>query len=264
MPANVTYGTNYPAATIVDGAILLTFFKSGPPNMFPPGAWSTSSTDDGVTWSKAVRMPGSCNAFPAVVLPGTTKTLVAPCSSYAAISTDGGATWRRSKGNITVGTNVTGLGESVLAADGRGPKGDGLSMFIRSGSTLSPLLSHALSQSDDGGETWTAARMLPIIGTTCQGAIGHNPLAPPGHLLLSAPSWPSGGLGGRRNMSLWMLNGSDPAATPVSVMTVFGLGAGYSSFDATGGKTRLLYESGPPHVYDYSISLSHINHTFGL
>ena len=46
-------------------------------------------------------MPGGCNAFPAVLLPG--KRMVAPCSSFAAISEDGGSTWRRSRGNISMG-----------------------------------------------------------------------------------------------------------------------------------------------------------------
>ena len=60
-------------------------------------------------------------------------------------------------------------------------------------------------------------------------------------------------------MSLWSLDSADPDALPVSIMTVFGLGAGYSAFDTTNGKIRILYESGPPHVYDYSISISHID-----
>ena len=94
-----------------------------------------------------------------------------------------------------------------------------------------------------------------------QGSIGHDPTAAPGTLLLAAPSFPpgGGGLGGRRNLSLWTLDGANPEAVPVSKMTVFALGAGYSAFDTTDGKIRLLYESGPPHVYDYSIQLSHID-----
>ena len=58
------------------------------------------------------------------------------------------------------------------------------------------LANHALSQSSNGGDTWSPARLLPIIGTTCQGGIGHVARAKPGLLLLSAPSFPSGGLGG--------------------------------------------------------------------
>ena len=69
----------------------------------------------------------------------------------------------------------------------------------------------------------------------------------------------SGGLNGRRNVSIWSLNSTDPAAVPVSLMSVnHGLGGGYSSFDTSGGKVRLLYENGPPHVYDYSIWIAHI------
>ena len=155
-----------------------------------------------------------------------------------------------------MGPNVTGLGESVLAADGRP---NGLAMFIRVGSP-SPLATHALTQSSDGGETWAPAKLLPdIVGTTCQGAVGHDPTAIPGSLLLSAPSWPSGGLSGRRNVSLWSFNDANPEAKPLSLMTVWPLGGGYSSFDTTGGKIRILYEGGPPHVYDYSILISHID-----
>ena len=41
------------------------------------------------------------------------------------------------------------------------------------------------------------------------------------------------------------------------------MGGGYSAVDATGGKIRVLYESGPPHIYDYSVSLSHISNFHG-
>lgn len=64
---------------------------------------------------------------------------------------------------------------------------------------------------------------------------------------------------GRRNVSLWTLDGANPAAVPQSVMTIFGLGGGYSSIDTTFGKVRVLYEAGPPHVYDYSIQLARID-----
>lgn len=254
VPANKSYGTNYPAATVLpNGEILLTFFKSSGP---PGGSWSTRSIDDGITWSEPVQMTGGCAAFPAVVL---SNRLVAPCSSFASISEDGGRTWRRSQGNITMGPNITGLGESVLVADGRGANGTGLSMFIRSGSN-NGLQTHSLAQSEDGGETWGQARLLPIVGVTCQGAVGHDPTAKPGSLLLSAPSWPAGGLNGRRNMSLWTLDSTDPNTSPISRMTMgWGLGAGYSDFDTTGGKIRLIYESGPPHVYDYGVQIAHIN-----
>ena len=58
------------------------------------------------------------------------------------------------------------MGESVLALDGR--SASSLAMMIRAGSH-DPLRNHALAQSSDGGETWTAARLLDIPGTTCQG-----------------------------------------------------------------------------------------------
>lgn len=110
------------------------------------------------------------------------------------------------------------------------------------------------------GETWTPARLLPIMGVTCQGAAAHDPTAPAGELLLSAPSWPAGGLEGRRNVSVWTLNTADPKAEPISRMSMaYGMGGGYSAWDTTRGKLRILYESGPPRDYHYSVSLGHID-----
>ena len=70
--------------------------------------------------------------------------------------------------------------------------------------------------------------------------------------------FPAGGLGGRRNISLWSLNGAAaPAAVPVSRLKVWGGAAGYSAFDTTGGKVRLLYEGGN-NIYDWGIKMSRV------
>ena len=114
-------------------------------------------------------------------------------------------------------------------------------------------------QTADGGETWTKATELDLPGTTCQGAVGHDPRAAPGQLPLSAPSWPNAGLGGRRNVSLWTFEGSTfPANTePESATTVWGGAGGYSSFDTTGGEVQLLFEAGN-HVYNWGIKIARI------
>jgi hypothetical protein len=58
-------------------------------------------------------------------------------------------------------------------------------MMIRAGSKSS-WLNHAIAQSDDMGDTWGPARLLSIVGTTCEGSIGRNAAAPPGEVLLAA------------------------------------------------------------------------------
>ena len=107
-----------------------------------------------------------------------------------------------------------------------------------------------------GGESWGSARLLQLRGTTCEGGVGHDPTAPPGQLLLSAPSWPEGGLGGRRNVSLFTLDGNSTASQPVSAALVWWGAGGYSSIDTTAG-VRLLYEAGN-NVYDWGIKMSRI------
>ena len=262
VPGNATYFLNYPSATVLGSkeGILLLFEKGG--GGIGDGVWATRSFDEGLTWTAATPtgMPGGCAAYPAVALP--TGRLVVACGNYAFISEDGqGKAWRRSHGNISRGLNMTGgMGESVLVADGRGTAKDGLSMLIRASSTSS-LENHALAQSSDGGDTWSTAELLPeMMGTTCQGGAGHDPAAPAGELLLSAPSWPDGGLGGRRNVSLWKMDASSGTASgPVaSLMTVWGGAGGYSVFDTTGGKVRLLFEAGN-HIYNWGIKIARLH-----
>tara|TARA_A100001015_G_scaffold320410_1_gene446669 strand:- start:1474 stop:2196 length:723 start_codon:yes stop_codon:yes gene_type:complete len=117
VPGNATYGLNYPAATLLpDGKIMLLYHVAS------PGAnsqvWRTESSDDGQTWTTPVQtgLPNACAAFPAVTL-NQGKKLITPCASFAAISDDGGRTWRRSKGNVSLGINVTGLGEASLEGE---------------------------------------------------------------------------------------------------------------------------------------------------
>ena len=60
---------------------------------------------------------------------------------------------------------------------------------------------------------------------------------------------------GRRNVSLFTLDGASPGAQPAFARTVWWAAGGYSAFDTTGGAVRLLYEAGN-NVYDWGIKLS--------
>ena len=263
VPANKSLFVNYPAPVALDDGSIMLLYKLSGSKAVPGGAvMSTRSVDDGVTWSQPERVPSlptSCASFsPAVLRPGPRPfltRLVAACGHFAMVSDDAGRSWRRNAGaNISLGANVTRLGEPTIVADGRAG-GRGLSTFVRVGSHA-PLATHALAQSEDGGESWGSARLLQLRGTTCEGGVGHDPTAPPGQLLLSAPSWPDGGLGGRRNVSLFTLDGNSTASQPVSVALVWWGAGGYSSIDTTAG-VRLLYEAGN-NVYDWGIKMSRI------
>lgn len=249
VPGNTRCGLNYPAPVVVGDQILLHYHGCG-------GVNATVSSDDGLTWTELGRagfQGGGCGVGGAAKLSET--KLVMACADHAEISDDGGKTWRWSKGNVSKGENVSGLGESLMAADGRPGS---VAMFIRSGSN-DALANHAVALSNDGGETWTDARLLPdVMGTTCQGSIGHDPKGPPGELLLSAPSWPDGGLGGRKNMSVWTLDDTSPTSRAVSQGTVWGGAAGYSVFETGGERPLLLYEAGD-HIYNYGIKLSKVD-----
>ena len=123
---------------------------------------------------------------------GTDVVLAA--GSGTARSSDGGRTWRVSaKGINTKGTNVTSIGEMMAIADGR--TANSLTMMIRAGSK-SGYLNHAVAQSEDGGDTWGDARLLPIVGTTCEGSIGRDastrpasPVLDPAFGRASLPHW---------------------------------------------------------------------------
>jgi hypothetical protein len=153
-------------------------------------------------------------------------------------------------------SNVTGLGESMVVPDGRSARS--LTMFIRA-SSHDGWLTHAVASSGDGGDTWGAARLLPIIGATCEGAIGRDHAAPAGQVLLAAPSGRVPYRLGRGNMSVWTLDTATDGAEPVSRTDVWPEAAGYSDFVQTkSGAMLLLYEAGGT-VYDYGIKISPID-----
>ena len=256
-PADPAAGTNYPSPFVVGDSVVL-FYQH-----WTRGLLRTSSEDDGVTWSAQtpVKLMGNirCSAtFGAALLPS--GRLVLPCGAYSAISDDGGESWRRSHGNVSLGPRVKSLGEAIVRADGRAD-GQGLSMFIRVSPFGGTFAHHALALSDDGGDSWGEARLLTAMqGATCQGAIGHNPTAPAGALLLSAPTFPRGGLGGRRNMSVWSLNASRGSAEqPALRVDVWPAAAGYSMFETSQeGRERLIFEAGS-RQYDWGVKLAWIH-----
>eukprot|EP00326_Haptolina_ericina_P004331 CAMPEP_0181208948 /NCGR_PEP_ID=MMETSP1096-20121128/22395_1 /TAXON_ID=156174 ORGANISM="Chrysochromulina ericina, Strain CCMP281" /NCGR_SAMPLE_ID=MMETSP1096 /ASSEMBLY_ACC=CAM_ASM_000453 /LENGTH=137 /DNA_ID=CAMNT_0023300057 /DNA_START=44 /DNA_END=457 /DNA_ORIENTATION=+ len=134
--------------------------------------------------------------------------------------------------------------------------------MIRAGSH-DGYLQHAIAQSNDAGDTWGAARLLPIVGATCEGSIGRDSSAPPGQVLLATISGHVPFRLGRGNMSVWTLETELEGADPVSVLDVWPNAAGYSDFaQAKSGQMLLLFEAGGT-VYDYGIKLSPISISSG-
>lgn len=121
-----------------------------------------------------------------------------------------------------------GLNEASLRDDGRGV--NTVTMFIRVGG------GHAVAMSENGGETFAEARLLPaLVGPTCQGSIGRVKGSPPGEVLLSAPFSHDMSLNGRENMAVWKVNVTDSGPlNPQLVARVFPCKAAYSSFGAGG------------------------------
>ena len=251
-PALPSLGTNYPGAFArADGTVVLRYQVSN------GSVFSTESRDEGSTWSppvEASQPPGMrCGSmWPAAL----GASVVLPCGGNAsARSDDGGRTWTASSTAVSLDPNVTGLGEVQLSADGRSPTS--LSMFIRA-SSHDGWLNHAIAQSDDGGDTWSAARLLPMVGATCEGSIGRDRRSPPGEVLLATIAGHFPGYLGRGNMSVWSLD-TAAGADPVSKLDVWPQAAGYSDFaQARSGAMLLLYEAGGT-VYDYGIKISPVD-----
>ena len=141
----------------------------------------------------------------------------------------------------------------MAVPDGR--SSTSLAMMIRAGSH-NPALNHAVALSDDGGDTWGTAELLPIIGATCEGSMGRDRSAAPGEVLLAAPSGYNHYRLGRGNMSVFSLNTGARGSAPISRMDVWPQAAGYSDFAQTNnGQVMLLYEAGGG-TYDYGIKIS--------
>ena len=146
----------------------------------------------------------------------------------------------------------------MVVADGRTESS--LTMMIRAGSHNS-MFNHAIAKSDDGGNTWSNASLLPIVGTTCEGSIGRDASAPRGQVLLGVTNGRNRFRLGRGNMSVFTLNTANASAKPVSFEDVWPDAAGYSDFaqvrrgNSVSGPVLLLFEGGGT-VYDYGIKIS--------
>merc|ERR1712190_449130 len=158
------------------------------------------STDDGTTWDA----PGT-NLTEA--LGGSQQAQIGPpggvqlpsgrlvqaahggnnssaAAGFALISDDGGVTWRQGLGVPFNGSEVVGGGESQLVDIPR-RGAHSLALFIRVSSRNADL-NHAISISDDEGETWSEPLLVPYItGPTCQGSVARRADV---RLLMSAPN----------------------------------------------------------------------------
>lgn len=251
-PALPHVGTNYPGGFLRDGGatVALRYLLSN------GSVFETSSVDEGATWSSPVEAsqpPGGkvrCgSAWPKVLRGGD---VVMTCEGGTARSSDGGRSWRLSTEPIA---NM-GVGESMVVADGR--SSSSLTMMIRGGGGM---YNHAIARSEDGGDTWGNATQLPIVGTTNEGSIGRDALAPPGQVLLGATSGRNKLYLGRGNMSVFSLDTRDATAKPAAVQDVWPDAAGYSDFAQVQrgagrlGPVLLLFEGGGT-VYDYGIKIT--------
>ena len=261
-PALPHSSTNYPGAFLrwagAAWKVALRYETSG-------GVLETVSSDGGTTWSapaNASQPAGGAvtcgSAWPKML----GKDVVIPCSGgHTARSTDGGVHWTASTTPVSLNTSatgVTGLGEAMVVADGR--TNLSLTMMIRAGSKNS-WLNHAIATSLDAGNSWGAAQLLPIVGTTCEGSIGRDARAAAGTVLLASTDGPNKYRLGRGNMSVFSLDTTTTGAEPVSIQDVWPSAAGYSDFaqvlTAQGGlgPVLLLFEGGGS-VYDYGIKIS--------
>ena len=260
-PASPHIGLNYPAGLALPAgsggaASLLLFFVSS-----DGASWLQRSDDGGSAWSAPSNMSGvfrgrgGCGTPAGAVLPS--GRLAIACSSaagiFALLSDDGGASWRVGA-PVPMGT-LSG-GEQQLAPDGRAPASLSMVLRVRSNSSLA---NHAVSRSDDGGESWSPAELLrSVSGTTCSGSIGRDAGAPPGVVLLTAPHLlDPADPGGRYNLTLWVYNTSAaPGAEAVAAQQLWSRAAGYSALEAgfggSAGASAVLFEAGD-HVYDTEI-----------
>ena len=178
--------------------------------------------------------------------------VVIPCAAGTARSSDGGRTWKLSSRTI----KNMGVGEAMVAADGRTP--NSLTIMIRGGGGW---YSHAVAKSDDGGDTWSNATILPIVGTTNEGSVGRDVRAPPGKVYLGATYGRNGLYLGRGNMTVFTLDTTAAKPEPAAVQNVWPDAAGYSDFaqvrrrDGNSGPLLLLFEAGGT-VYDYGIKIA--------
>ena len=184
----------------------------------------------------------------------------------ALYSDDGAKSWVHGK-NVTFPDGIVSGGESSLVDDGR--SANSLAMTIRV-STKNVLVNHALSYSDDGGETWSNATAVQRqIGPTCQGGVGHRKVG--GGLLVSWPNYPRWRYpADRKNMTVMLLaeNKTAPAnvtgperLVPVAMQQIFPGPTAYSAISADG--RWVMFEGGESYRYA-SVMIARVNITAPL
>jgi len=244
---NFTTVSGY-AAPIVDrinGAVLIFF------NIGFDQTWMRRSTDNGATWSEAINLTASVG--PLALGQGVQLTdgrlALSPHadSNFALLSDDFGASWHRGGSVPFNGSGLASGGESQLVDNpAKGPKA--LVMTIRVEGPDGDR-HHALSESEDAGETWSVPVLVPsMTGPSCEGSVGRWAN---GTLLLSAPDnthwrYPAD----RRNMHVWALtpNTSVPGTySTTGTVQVWHGPAAYSGLTLSGD--FILFEGGPAYRY---------------
>ena len=244
---NFTTVSGY-AAPIVDrinGAVLLYF------NVLFSQTWLLRSTDDGATWSQPVNITAAVGplALGTGIQLSSGRLALSPHaeSNFALISDDGGTTWKHGTSVPFNGSGLASGGESQLVDNpANGP--DALVMQIRVEGPDGDR-HHALSESDDGGDTWSVPVLVSaLMGPTCEGSIARWSN---GTLLLSAPDnthwrYPAD----RRNLHVWTLvpNSSAPGGySEAGMVQVWHGPSAYSGLTREGD--FVIFEGGPAFRY---------------
>jgi len=176
------------------------------------------SDDHGATWRRGADVPVSQQP-----LPNASSVVYFSGESQVAPYPDGGP--------MAVAILLRVRGDFVASARGRQV------WRAASAGRTSPAAvdhNHALAISLDGGESWGAARLLPLTSSYCEGSVAWDGT----RLLLSAPSTTNGG---RANLTLWSARrDASGRLTPAFAQTIYGGAAAYSSLLAGREEGRLL------------------------
>ena len=249
-PALPSLGTNYPGAFVrADGDVLRYLVSNG-------SVFSTESRDEGSTWSPPVEASQPVGVHCGSMWPEALgASVVLPCGGNAS------AHGRR---RPDVDDELDG-GVARSQRDGprRGAAQRGRPLADVALDVHPREQPRRLAQPRDRAERRrrrhrSAARLLPMVGATCEGSIGRDRRSSPGEVLLATIAGHFPGYLGRGNMSVWSLD-TAAGADPVSKLDVWPQAAGYSDFaQARSGAMLLLYEAGGT-VYDYGIKISPVD-----